>query len=457
MTGSINCFKKELADFLERYPNVQSVDALLPDINGIIRGKRFSISAAKQLGKGCYFPGSVFALDITGFTVEETGLGLDNGDPDYLCLPVPGTLIPSATDPEHLAQVMVTMQDEEGERFIFEPRNLLANLVDSFTVSGYKPIVALELAFYLIDPQRDRQGNIQPPTGYASGEQETRSQIYAVDDFNYFNDFLTDVNKLAQLQGIPADTAVALASPGHFEINLRHCDDPIAACDHAILLKQLIKSVARRHNYEATFMAKPYAEYPGNDLHIHTSLLDQFDRNVFAMNDGQDSDALYQAIAGSLAVMPDAVALLCPNINSYRRMALDRYASLNASWGHNNRTVSLRIPVSDAVNRRIEHRLAGADANPYIALSVVLSGILYGIENKLAPPEAVSGNDLNHELPLFPCRPVEALEQLQQSKELPNYLSKEFLDSYIVLKQYELRQFEQHITHLEMDWLLTTV
>ncbi|MET4695432.1 glutamine synthetase family protein [Endozoicomonas lisbonensis] len=449
-------FRAELAEFLEHYPNIQYIDTLLPDTNGIVRGKRFPVSAARKLDKGCYFPGSVFSLDITGTTIEDTGLGLDIGDPDRHCRVVPGTLAPSAVDPERIGQVLLTMLDEEGERFLYEPRNLLANLIDSYTVSGYKPVVALELEFYLIDPKRDEQGDIQPPIGYLSGEREIRSQLYTVDGLDDFSGFLSDVNELAQLQGIPADTAIAEASPGQFEINLRHCDDPVAACDHAVLLKRLIRSVARRYNYEATFMAKPYAEFTGNGLHIHTSLLDQFDRNVFSLGDGQDSDTLHQAIAGSLALMPDTVALLCPNVNSYRRMAPDMYVPLNASWGHNNRTVSLRIPFSDGGNRRIEHRLAGADANPYIALSVVLAGILYGIENKLTPPDAVTGNGLNQTHPVLPCRPAEALACLNNSKELPNYLSKEFLDTYVVLKQNELRQFEQHITRLEMDWLLTT-
>lgn len=452
----MSSFKAEVADFTEKYPDIQYIDTLLPDTNGVVRGKRFPVSAAKKLDKGCYFPGSVFSLDITGQTIEQTGLGLDIGDPDRLCTFVSGTLAPSAADPKRIGQVLLTMQEDDGSRFMYEPRNVLANLVDSFTVAGFNPVVALELEFYLIDPKRTETGGIQPPIGFVSGERETYSQIYTVDGLSDFAGFLNEVNELALQQGIPAGASVSEASPGQFEINLRHSDDPIAACDYAVLLKRLIKAVAKRYNYEATFMAKPYEQYTGNGLHIHTSLLDQFGRNVFSFNDGEDSDLLHQAIAGSIEMMPDTVALLCPNINSYRRMTPDMYVPLNASWGHNNRTVSLRIPVSGRADRRIEHRLAGADANPYIALSVMLAGILHGIENKLSPPAEISGNGLKENLELLPHRPAQALSQLTQSKQLPKYLNKEFLDAYVVLKQEELRQFEQHITKLEIEWLLIT-
>ncbi|MGB1271408.1 MAG: glutamine synthetase family protein [Endozoicomonas sp.] len=449
-------FSSELVDFLEQYPKVEYIDTLLPDINGFSRGKRLPASAFKKLEMGCYLPCSVFSLDIAGDTIESAGLGLSIGEPDRICIPIPGTLVPSAVDPEKIGQVFLTMLKEDGSGFHYEPRNVLARIVERFKDRGYTPVVAHELEFYLVDPQKDSEGNLQPPIGYVSGQRETMSQVYSVDGLTDFADFLNDINQLAAAQGVPADSAVAEAAPGQFEINLKHCDDPLAACDHAVMLKRLIREVAGRYNYEATFMAKPYEEYPGNGLHVHTSLVDESGGNVFASADGQDSAILNHAIAGSIDLMPETVALLCPNVNSYRRLVPDMYVPLQASWGHNNRTVSLRIPASGKADRRIEHRLAGADANPYLALSVVLSGILNGIEHELTPPEETHGNGLEQDLPLLPFRPAEALARLSDSKRLPEYISRDYLDLYALCKSEELKRFERHVTALETQWMLRT-
>ncbi|MGB0360141.1 MAG: glutamine synthetase family protein, partial [Endozoicomonas sp.] len=247
----------------------------------------------------------------------------------------------------------------------------------------------------------------------------------------------------------------AEAAPGQFEINLQHGDDPLAACDYAIMLKRLIKEVAGRYNYEATFMAKPYEEHPGNGLHIHVSLQDDNGSNVFASADGGDSKLLQQAIAGSIEMMPETVALLCPNVNSYRRLEPDMYVPLQASWGHNNRTVSLRIPVSGSEDRRIEHRLAGADANPYLTLASVFAGILYGIEHEMvAPPEASASIDV--EKPLLPHRPSDALDRLADNCLLKEYIPDEYLSLYLLCKREELKRFERHVTALETEWMLKT-
>lgn len=271
-------------------------------------------TAFNKLENGCYYlPCSVFSLDITGVTIEEAGLGMKIGEPDRLCLPVPGTLSPSAIDPEKVAQVLLTMEDDDGSGFSYEPRNVLANVVQRFKALGCTPVVALELEFYLVDPQRTEEGKLQPPVGFVTGVRETMSQVYSVDGLADFAGFLNDVNQLAKAQGVPADSAVAEAAPGQSEINLKHGEDPVAACDHAIMLKRLIRELAGRYNYEATFMAKPYEEHPGNGLHIHVSLQDDAGGNVFANANGDDSKILHHAIAGSIEMMPETVALLCPN------------------------------------------------------------------------------------------------------------------------------------------------
>ncbi len=450
----MQAFKTELSSYLEQYPDTQYIDTLLPDINGILRGKRLPRSAFKKLEQGCYIPCSVFSLNITGRSIEEAGLGIDIGEPDKRCLPVLGTLAPSASDPQVIAQVLMTMEEDDGTPFPFEPRNQLATLLQRFASMSLQPVVALELEFYLVDPQRTPEGEAQPPLGFISGQRETANQVYSVDGLTDFADFLNDVNSLAQAQGIPVEAAVAEAAPGQFEINLKHTSDPLAACDHAILLKRLIKTVAKRYRYKATFMAKPYEHRPGNGLHIHTSLLDREGYNTFACTNGSDKDALKQAIAGAIALMPESVALLCPSVNSYRRLIPGAYVPLKACWGHNNRTVCLRIPASDLKNRRIEYRLAGADANPYLTLAVVLAGFLHGLEHQLAAPPETLGNGANQDLPRLPHRPAEALKALSDGEHLESYISREYLDLYAICKTHELERFEQHITQLEMEWFL---
>ncbi|PYA78515.1 glutamine synthetase family protein, partial [Serratia marcescens] len=359
-----SAFQREVKKYLERYPLTQHVDVLLTDLNGSFRGKRIPVGGLSKLEKGCYFPASVFAMDILGNVVEEAGLGQELGEPDHVCVPVPGTLTPSAADPQYIAQVLLTMLDEDGTPFDVEPRNVLNRVWQRLRQRGLSPVVAVELEFYLIDRQRDAEGYLQPPCAPGTQERNTQSQVYSVDNLNHFADVLSEIDELARLQGIPADGAVAEASPGQFEVNLHHTDDVLQACDHALALKRLVRMVAENHNMQATFMAKPYEEHAGSGMHVHISMLNAQGNNVFADDDGEDSVLLKQALAGMIALMPSSMALLAPNVNAYRRFQPGMYVPTQASWGHNNRTVALRIPCGDRDNHRVEYRVAGADAHP---------------------------------------------------------------------------------------------
>ena len=157
--------------------------------------------------------------------------------------------------------------------------------------------------------------------------------MYSVDNLNHFADVLSEIDELARLQGIPADGAVAEASPGQFEVNLHHTDDVLQACDHALALKRLVRMVAENHNMQATFMAKPYEEHAGSGMHVHISMLNAQGNNVFADDDGEDSVLLKQALAGMIALMPSSMALLAPNVNAYRRFQPGMYVPTRASGG----------------------------------------------------------------------------------------------------------------------------
>ncbi len=328
-----SAFQREVKKYLERYPLTQHVDVLLTDLNGSFRGKRIPVGGLSKLEKGCYFPASVFAMDILGNVVEEAGLGQELGEPDHVCVPVPGTLTPSAADPQYIAQVLLTMLDEDGTPFDVEPRNVLNRVWQRLRQRGLSPVVAVELEFYLIDRQRDAEGYLQPPCAPGTQERNTQSQVYSVDNLNHFADVLSEIDELARLQGIPADGAVAEASPGQFEVNLHHTDDVLQACDHALALKRLVRMVAENHNMQATFMAKPYEEHAGSGMHVHISMLNAQGNNVFADDDGEDSVLLKQALAGMIALMPSSMALLAPNVNAYRRFQPGMYVPTQASWG----------------------------------------------------------------------------------------------------------------------------
>lgn len=451
----VSAFAKEVKRYLETYPDTQYVDVLLTDLNGCFRGKRIPVAGLSKLEKGCYFPASVFAMDILGNVVEEAGLGQEMGEPDRSCIPVPGTLTPSAADPQSIAQVQLTMVDEDGAPFDVEPRNVLNRLWQQLRQRGLFPVVAVELEFYLLDRKRDAEGYLQPPCAPGTDDRNTQSQVYSVDNLNHFADVFNDIDELAKLQLIPADGAVAEASPGQFEINLHHTDNVLDACDDALALKRLVRLMAEKHKMHATFMAKPYEEHAGSGMHIHISMLNNKGENVLVDGDGEDSALLKRALAGMIDLMPASMALLAPNVNSYRRFQPGMYVPTQASWGHNNRTVALRIPCGERQNHRVEYRVAGADANPYLVMAAIFAGILHGLDNPQLPlQEEVEGNGLEQEGLPFPIRQSDALWEFMQNDHLRERLGERFCHVFHACKHDELLQFERLITETEIEWML---
>jgi glutamine synthetase len=329
-------------EFLEAHPDTQYVDLLISDMNGVVRGKRIErASLHKVYEKGINLPASLFALDINGSTVESTGLGLDIGDADRICFPIPGTLSDEPWQ-KRPAQLLMTMHELDGAPFFADPREVLRQVVSKFDDLGLDICAAFELEFYLID-QDNLNGRPQPPRSPISGKRPHSTQVYLIDDLDEYADCLQDMLEGAKEQGLPADAIVKESAPAQFEVNLHHVADPIKACDYAILLKRLIKNIAYDHEMDTTFMAKPYPGQAGNGLHVHISLLDKkTGKNIFASDDPLESDALRHAVGGVLETMPASMAFLCPNINSYRRFGAQFYVPNAPSWGLDNRTVAVR-------------------------------------------------------------------------------------------------------------------
>lgn len=451
----------EALNFLERHPDIDSIDVLISDLNGVIRGKRIPREKLPSVyTDGIYLPASVFALDINGNTVEATGLGLASGDSDRICRPVPGTLMacPWLRDGRQ-AQLLTTMTETDGTPFFADPRQVLAGVMKRFGREGLTPVVAVELEFYLVDRQRNELGMIQPPCSPANGERASQSQLYSISELDEYADFLEDIHSAARAQSLPLDTALKECAPGQFEINLIHCDDVLKACDSAVLLKRLIKGVALNHGFEATFMAKPYGLEAGNGTHVHLSVLNEAGHNIFAADDENPlgTARLQQAMAGLLALMPASMALFAPNLNSFRRFQPGLYVPMAPTWGYDNRSVALRIPAGPNAARRLEHRVAGADANPYLLLATLLTSIEHGFNQTLTPSPAITGNAYDQCPPSLTNSWQQALDLLEGSEVLAAGLGEHFVHVFLANRRAERDQAMQAVSKLEYDWYLRHV
>jgi glutamine synthetase len=448
------------ADTLRRLGELEAIDLLIPDSNGLLRGKRINPGGLeKAYSAGVCLPASIFAADITGNTSEGTGLGFEIGDCDLLCRPVAGTLQPVPWTEHASAQLLMEMFHEDGQPFAGNPRYLLRNIAGRLADLGIKAVIAVELEFYLLDNKLDAKGYPQAPVNAHTGERDATTQVYYIDDLDNYQGFIDDVREATRLQHIPADTAVAEYAPGQFEINLTHRDDALAACDDAILLKRSIKALAARHHMQATFMAKPYGQLSGNGMHVHVSLYDRQGNNLLA--DGEDSaqppPTLCHAIGGLQRTLHDAMLLFAPHANSYRRFQAESFVPLNGCWGYNNRTVALRIPAGEAENTRIEHRVSGADANPYLVTAAILAGIHQGLTQKIACDEPIAGNAYVQTEAEIPRTWHDAQTVFAQSSWIREYFGEDFQYIFSALKTEEMRVFEQQITPLEYQWYLRTV
>lgn len=449
----------EAEAFLAQHPDLQFVDLLIADMNGIVRGKRIDRSAlSKVFERGVALPASLYGLDILGETVESTGLGLDIGEADHTCFPLPGSLTMESWQKRPIAQLLMTMYETEQRPFFADPRTVLKKVLTRFSELQLTPVTAFELEFYLID-QENLAGKPQPPRSPISGKRPEGVQVYSIDELDEYADFLTDVIESARAQNLPADTIVAESAPGQFEINLHHVDSPLASCDQVTLLRRVIKNVAYDHGMDTTFMAKPYADQAGNGMHLHISLLDRQGNNVFALepDSGRPNDIMRWALGGLLEAMEDYLAILCPNINSYRRFGQGFYVPTWPCWGIENRTTALRIPSSDPEATRIEHRLAGTDANPYLLMAAMLAAIHFGITHQIEPPAPIEGNAYDQQEISLPGNLRDALRELESSGMMRDYFGDDFLRIFIACKEHELEQFEQTISDLEYTWYLHTV
>jgi len=441
----------ELTRFGDANPDIQHLDAFMIDVNGNSLGKRLPWTHAGHVFEsGVAYSSCAPLLDCRGRGHDAGGLGASDGDPDGIALPLADTLVRVPWAREPTAQVMCAMR-EFGTRapLWFDQRVILEEVIAQCEAAGVRAVVACELEFYLVDRVRDSEGLLRLASHPETLSAPRKPANLSMESVEEHSTLLGQIAAAGRLQNLPLSGAVAEYGIGQFEVNLEHVADPLLAADDAALLRRLVRGVARSSGIDATFIAKPFKDQPGNGLHVHISLVDESGKNRFGGPDG--TALLHHAVAGMQALMFDSLALYAPNLNSFRRF-LGHYVANRPSWGHNNRSVAFRIPAASGPDTRIEHRVAGADASPHLVVAAVLAGVLHGIINKLVPSSPVDGRVLVGRDPEFPRGLWAALDRLSASSVLARYFPKRYLEVYTQLKRGELEALLEEISPRELDF-----
>lgn len=438
-----------------RERSVSEVECLVPDLAGIARGK---ILPAHKLIRavaedGLRLPESVFQQTVTGDWVESKSF--DATEPDMLLIPDPTSLrlVPWYSDPT--AQVICDCQRRDGNPVEMAPRQVLRRILALYEARGWRPVVAPELEFFLVAKNIDPDYPLQPPPG-RSGRAETGRQSYGVDAVNEYDAIFEDMYDYCEAQGLDVDTLIHEAGAAQVEINFNH-GDALNMADQAFLFKRTVRETALRHGVYATFMAKPIEREPGSAMHIHQSVVDaETGINLFSDSEGQDSPLFLSHIAGLQRYLPSTMPLLAPNVNSYRRLTRYWAAPINTLWGHENRTTGLRVPYSNAISRRIENRVPGADANPYLAIAASLACGYLGMIQERKPTKPHEGNAYAKDYNLPRYLP-EAIRLMEGSEAMRELLGEAFVENLLAIRQAEHDAYQQVISAWEREHLLLNV
>ncbi|MGD8829412.1 MAG: glutamine synthetase family protein [Pseudomonadales bacterium] len=437
--------------FLADNPDIEVIETLLVDINGVNRGKWVPPEKLPDVLAGDFrLPLTAVASDIWGRDVPA--LCALTGDGDGICRPDVRTLTRLPWLERPTAQLYLELT-HEGAPWAWDPRAVLAGLQARFERLGLTPVVAPELEFMLLDTERRPDGAPQLPVTPFNGQTPVGGQLFSTDLMQEFAAVLHEIREGCQALDLPLETLVKELAPGQYEVNLRHVGNALEAADNAQTMKRLVKGVARRHGYLATFMPKPFPEQDGNGFHVHVSVVDGAGHNIFDDGTELGSAALKQAVAGLIETMPELMLLFAPHRNSYRRFASGTHVAHAPTWAYEDRYVALRVPVGAPEARRVEHRVAGSDANPYLVVAGILAGILHGLEKKLSPP-APAGSGTDVAATSLPDDWLTATRAFEASDLAVEYLGAPFKEAMLAVKQHEQDEFARTVTRLEYDTYL---
>jgi glutamine synthetase len=429
--------------------SIEDVEAFVPDMAGSARGK---VLPADKFGTGdMKMPEAIFSQTISGSYIDDPN---NVEDRDMLLVPDPTTLrpVPWASDPT--ASVFLDCYRRDKSRVPQSPRGVLRSVLGKYESSGWVPVVAPEVEFYLLSPHSDPGKEAEPPEGRL-GWTEGARQPYSIDMMNDFDPFINDVYAYCEAQGIRIDTLSQEMGPAQFEINFLH-GNAVDLADQVFLFKRTVREAAIEHEMHATFLAKPMAEEAGSALHVHQSVVDKDGNNIFSDSGGEPTDLFYGFLGGLQKYMPDAILMFAPYVNSYRRFLNPWASPVNLAWAVDNRTVGLRVPDAAPEARRVENRLAGSDVNPYLAIAASLACGYLGMVEGLKPTEPVEGSAYGTEFGLH-RHIYQAIDALRDSNAMRSMLGDAFVDVYSAVKRDEYMEFQEIITPWEREILMFNV
>ena len=446
---------QESMDWLAANPDITSLRAAVCDLNGILRGKRVPVAQTRKVLEGeMRMPYSIVGLDIWGEDVAGNPLVFQQGDIDGKCEPTGRGFLPMSWLGSPTALLPLWMTNEEGGPFLSDPRRALAAICARFEALGLTPVVATELEFYLVDTTGEVP---MPPKSPVTHKILDGDGALCIDDLDHFEAFFTDVYAACDAHGIPVDSAISENGGGQFEINLLHVADPLKAADDALYFKRFVKGIARKYDLVASFMAKPFLDRAGNGFHVHFSLLDKDGVNVFDSGDADGTETMRHAVGGVLDMMRASSLIFAPHRNSYRRLQPNAHSPSDVCWGYETRSAAVRIPGGSNAARRIEHRVAGADANPYLVLAAILGAALEGMERAIVPPEPMETTEDASAGATLPQDWKLAIEAFERSEAMGRMFAPTLKDTFVGMKWQELQAFSRQITPFEHETYLETV
>ncbi len=450
----------EAEAFLAAHPEIDSFDIVLHDSNGIGRGKIIRRHELLSIyNNGRHMPISILGLDICGEDVHETGLIWDEGDGDRRAWPIPGTLVPLVGTNPPRGEVFMSLYNLDGSQMTSDPRHALQRQVDALAAEGLYPAGAFELEFFLLENDRDAKGKMVPARDVLDGRRNSKTDVYSVDQLHGMLPLFNDIYAGAKAAGIKAETLISEFAPGQYELTLHYRENVMQAADDLMRLKRLVRMHARLHGRTACFMAKPNEDYAGSGMHFHVSLQDANGKNTFIEAvEGQWNDQIRHAIGGLRTTMGESMLVFAPHANSWRRFASQSYAPVSPTWGVNNRSVALRIPAGDTRARRVEHRPAGVDANPYLVAATVLAGIRHGLKHKIDPGPEVTGNGYDAKTDIvMPDDWRSAIKLATASTFLKEALGEDMHRTFTAVKMAEYARVMRTVSEVDFDLYLHTV
>ncbi len=452
----------EPISFLKKHAEIKSFDIVMHDCNAVGRGKiirRHELLKIYESGR--QFPLSILGMDITGEDVPDTGLILEQGDGDIKGWPIPKSLKVIHKSKPPRGELFMTMSDMDGNELNIDPRNVLETKINSLKKNGIKLCGAFELEFFLVANELDQYGKLQPAKSIIGKKRSHRkTDVYSVDNLHGMLPLINDIYDAANAVGIEAETIISEYAPGQYVLTLKHQNDLLKAADDILRLKRIIRSQSRAHGVTACFMAKPIEGASGSGMHFHVSMYNKKDKNIFSELKNNLNPNLLNALGGLIKTMGESMLIFAPNANSWRRLVLGSYAPVTPNWGLDNRSVAFRIPSSNSKNRRIEHRVSGVDANPYLVALTVISAIDYGLKNKLKAPNQTKGNAYELKSKSKNNMPHDwssSIIAAKKSKFLKDTLGPDLHKAFIAIKEMEYKKVASTVSELDIDLYLNAI